>query len=460
MDWRKTVYDERNYLIDNAIKTEELVDEISENDVAEIKNYIRDLDRQIDCLQKLKYNAGAILDYYAYKKQNYSADEIKTFIKEDKEYLKTADSIKKFYKDNDDNMFGYPSNNLTDSYLVQYLKYSESSLGLMNNCGDPFENGNYKLDNKKTENKIVNVFAKKFGWGDKCWGYVTSGGTEGNYWGLNQGLTQFPDAYVVYSSDAHYSVDKYVNGICKLQGKSIVVDADDDGRMNVDKFLQAVEKNKDEMRKNGVVIALTFGTTFTGAIDPVGQLIDILKQNGIKFYCHLDAANFGGMTMEESFVHNIAENVNSISVSLHKFIGTNIVNGVLLARDLNRNNPIDYIGQNDTTILGSRTFPPFSTYQKVVETAKRNSEEECFKNALYFEKLLRQNGIKYFRNDKSNIFVFDDLSEEICKKYQLARHIDKKHNKAFTHVIIMPAKTKEVIENLITDIKNMKNVKD
>ena len=52
MDWRKTVYDERNYLIDNAIKTEELVDEISENDVAEIKNYIRDLDRQIDCLQK------------------------------------------------------------------------------------------------------------------------------------------------------------------------------------------------------------------------------------------------------------------------------------------------------------------------------------------------------------------------------------------------------------------------
>lgn len=161
MDWRKTVNDEKNYLIDDVEKAEALVNEISENDVAEIKIYINDLEKQIDCLQKLKYNAGAVLDYYAYKKRNYSVDEIKSFIKEDREYLKTADSIKKFYYDNDGNMFGYPSNDSTDSYLVQYLKYAESSLGLMNNCGDPFENGNYKLDNKRIENKIVNVLDRK-----------------------------------------------------------------------------------------------------------------------------------------------------------------------------------------------------------------------------------------------------------------------------------------------------------
>lgn len=454
MDWRKIVNGEKNHLIDDVEKTEEVLYGISEDDVAEMEKFISDLDKQIDDAQRLKYNVGAVLDYYAYRKRNRSAEEIRGFIKEDAEYLKTAESIKKFYNDNDENMFGYPSNHLADSYLVQYLKYSESSLGLMNNCGDPFENGNYKLDNKGIENRIIKVFAKKFGWDDNCWGYVTSGGTEGNYWGINQGLKRFPYAYAAYSSDAHYSVDKYVNGICKLKDRAIVVDSDDDGRMSVCKFLKVVEDKKEEMRKNGVVLILTFGTTFTGAIDPVEKLTGILKENGIKFYCHLDAANFGGMTMEDGFVRKITENVDSVSVSLHKFIGTNIVNGVLLAKNLNRDNLIDYIGQNDTTVLGSRTFPSFSTYQKVVETAKRNTEEDCFKNVLYFEKLLKENNIKYFKNERSNIFVFDDLGDEICQKYQLAKHVDKKNDKVFTHVIIMSAKSKDTIDNLINDIKN------
>ena len=447
----KNSLDNLDYLINDPEKVIKIINEIKSENIVILKKYIVQLEKKIKYLEKFKFNLGTILDYYSWKLQGYTNDKILNFIKNDSIYLNIVNKKIKAYNENRNLMFGYPSNILDDNYFIKYLKYLESYMGLMNNCGDPNEHGNYKLDNKRIEQLIIKVFASKLGLGKEYWGYVTSGGTEGNFWGLNQGLKILPNAYIIYSNETHYSVEKYVNEIRDVGHKAICVDTDSDGRINLKTFQTIVESNP-SLKSEGVVIILNYGTTFKGAIDPVDKIIKILKRNDIKYYCHLDAANFGGINMEDNCLSSFLKYVDSVSVSLHKFVGTNAVNGIVLSKKKRYNKHIDYIGQNDTTFLGSRSFPPFSTYQKVIDVVDRYKSGEIYNNVSYFKKILCKYNIDYKLNKKSNIFLFEDLGKKICKKYQLANHIDKHNNKTYTHIVIMPFHEKKELDVLAKDI--------
>ena len=56
---------------------------------------------------------------------------------------------------------------------------------------------------------MINTFADMMHLSrDRAWGYVTSGGTEGNMYGLYMGREIFPDGVMYFSQDTHYSVVK------------------------------------------------------------------------------------------------------------------------------------------------------------------------------------------------------------------------------------------------------------
>lgn len=354
-------------------------------------------------------------------------------------------------------MFGYPANMEDYSYTTSYLRHLESKMYLMNNCGDPYQKGNYDMDSKSTEKKIISLVADNFGiaQGD-YWGYITSGGTESNFWGIREGFNRFPKGKLYFSQETHYSVEKYVfDGENSERYPYEKVRTDRFGRIDTEEFFEVVERD----RKNGIngaIVVLTWGTTCRGAMDEVKIITDGLNQRGIKYYCHLDAAHFGGIAKNQvnaPFVDNLSElNIDSVAVSMHKFMGTARVNGVLLALNRKDRPVIDYIGQEDSTLLGSRDYLPFSTYQRAREMLLRRHKGHYSENILYFENRMKEMNLQYERFETSNTFVISCPSDEICKKYQLASFLDEIGEKR-AHIIIFPFHRKEIIDELIADLK-------
>jgi histidine decarboxylase len=75
---------------------------------------------------------------------------------------------------------GYPSNGLFDySDLYRFLRFP------LNNVGDPFVESTYRVHSRSFERDVLRFFAKLYRASeDNYWGYVTSGRTEGNMYGL------------------------------------------------------------------------------------------------------------------------------------------------------------------------------------------------------------------------------------------------------------------------------------
>ena len=84
---------------------------------------------------------------------------------------------------------GYPGNqNFDYSPLLPFLKYS------LNNIGDPFHDSNYWSNTHGIEREVITRFAALMRLDpDQAWGYVTSGGTEGNLYGLFLAREMFPN---------------------------------------------------------------------------------------------------------------------------------------------------------------------------------------------------------------------------------------------------------------------------
>src|SRR5512139_2735473 len=103
---------------------------------------------------------------------------------------------------------------------------------LLNNVGDPFCDGVGGAHTKALEREVVHTLADLFrAPAEDRWGYVTSGGTEGNEFGLHLARGRFPNAPVFYSSAAHYSVAKIVE---RLRMPAVEVRATARGALDYD----------------------------------------------------------------------------------------------------------------------------------------------------------------------------------------------------------------------------------
>ena len=99
---------------------------------------------------------------------------------------------------------GYPCNQTWDySSLFRFLEFSA------NNVGDPFQGSLFRMNTHEIEREVVAQFGEfARAEPDSCWGYVTTGGTEGNMYGLYLARELFPEGIVYFSEETHYSVAK------------------------------------------------------------------------------------------------------------------------------------------------------------------------------------------------------------------------------------------------------------
>ena len=359
---------------------------------------------------------------------------------------------------------GYPGNN--DIRLEEFYRwYTGNNLESMiiNNAGDPFEEGDHTLSSLDFEREVIRYFAPKYGFdGNDLWGIVTMSGTDGNnhgiYFGVNYLKRKTGKMPVVYVSDeAHYSNYR----LCDLQHLEVrLVKSDSMGRMVPD----SLEKVLDPTRPCLIVYAM--GSTFKGAIDDQKALDDVLaRHEGMAVYRHVDAALFGGylpFTEYKDLVDRRKTGFDSISVSGHKFFGIDSPCGLFITtRDVYDNQStydISYLNASMRMINCSRSgIEPLKFWWLMKTVGDEGWTEQAariFENTRYLKSELKRIGWPYWNNEYSNTVIFRRPSAKVVRKYNLACGEDAAFGGKLSHVVVMQHVTKDSIDRLIADLRN------
>ena len=342
-------------------------------------------------------------------------------------------------------LLGYPVNLDYDySALLPFMQHSG------NNVGDPHHESNFASNSHTFEREVIGTFSDLMKIPrDESWGYVTSGGTEGNLYGLYMGRELFPDGIVYFSEDTHYSVVKILR---LLKARNIMVRSQDNGEVDYDDFYHSARINRDVP----VIFSANIGTTMKGAVDDLDRVRDILDDLAItNRYIHADAA-LSGMILpfvDDPQPFGFDSGVDSMSISGHKMIGAPLPCGVVLTRQSYVSRiarSIEYIGALDTTISGSRSFlgPLMMWYalQRHGLEGFRSIVADCLAMARYAEERFNEAGIPAWTNRNSVTVVFPKPSAKIIRKWQLAPF------REIAHMITMPHVTRELVDELVDDI--------
>ena len=352
-----------------------------------------------------------------------------------------------------DTFLGYPvSKDFDYSELTPFLQYP------INNLGDPFEEGTWKVQTHQMEKEVVAFFARLFRAQPKdYWGYVTNGGSESNLYGLYLAREMYPKAMVYYSESTHYSVRKNIH---LLNIPSIVIRSQENGEIDYEDFENTLRMN----RHKPAIVLTTFGTTMKEAKDDVSRIKGILRNLAVQdHYIHCDAALSGsyGAFMEPRVPFDFKDGADSISISGHKFVGSPIPCGVIITKRGHRDRiakGISYIGSLDTTITGSRNghSPLFLWYalKQLGEEGMKARYLHGLEVAEYCKNQLNEIGVKAWSNPGSLTVVMPRTPDAVKQKWQLATEGE------VSHIICMPNVTKSQIDEFIEDLAKTEELEE
>lgn len=341
---------------------------------------------------------------------------------------------------------GYPCNTHFDySKLYRFLNF------VVNNVGDPFGSTNYQVNTHEIEREALSFFIELLhGKPENIRGYISNGGTEGNLFGLNLGFERFPEGIIYFSARSHYSIKKIVN-LIRAPYREIPVMPN--GEIDYELLCVQLKKNNDKP----AIINLNIGTTMAGAIDKQTTILEALRSSGIKnYYLHGDAA-LSGMVLpfiNTAPIFDFRSEIDSLSISGHKFIGSPLPCGIALARAehiIGSEPNIAYVRIIDSTISGSRNgITPLMMWYAIQTIGRQGfleNAKQCLENTEYAVKYFNQQySIPAWKNEHSITVVFPRPNENMVQKWQLATHED------IAHIVIMPQADKSFLRSVIDDV--------
>src|SRR5712692_6889241 len=175
---------------------------------------------------------------------------------------------------------------------------------------------NHALDGGRAtsamEKEAVAEIAAMFGWQEYL-GHLCGGGTMANLEALWVAGQLYPGKKILASEQAHYT-HKRISGVMQLDFEAVPCDAH--GQMDVSALTRRVER--DDV---GTVVA-TIGTTATGSVDPLPEILALRAQHG--FRLHADAAYGGYFALTENLGEDTARafarigEADSIVIDPHK----------------------------------------------------------------------------------------------------------------------------------------------
>ncbi|MEO3780957.1 histidine decarboxylase [Micromonospora sp. B11E3] len=317
---------------------------------------------------------------------------------------------------------------------------------LWNNIGDPGDEGGV-AHTRVLERAVVAWVADILAMpADDRWGYVTSGGTEGNLSALHAARRRHPTARIYYSTAAHYSIPKAVE---ILGARSVVVGARPDGEMDYADLAAQLRKR----RRWPAIVVATAGTTMAEAVDDSTRIRAVLDEYGVAGHLHVDAALSGiPLALDGQLRLDDAGGIGSIAVSGHKFLGVPTPCGVVLIRDSVRTNGshVSYTDTVDTTITGSRCGLAAALLWHAVALHGREGHRwrvsEARTLAAYAVYQLTAAGWPAWRHGHAFTVVIKTPPEPVRKKWLLATDGDT------SHIICMPGISKGQIDAFVADV--------
>ncbi|AOH57339.1 2,4-diaminobutyrate decarboxylase [Peribacillus muralis] len=200
------------------------------------------------------------------------------------------------------------------------------------------------------EERIIDWLCNQAGLPEQADGVFTSGGTQSNYMGLllardayckriwnvdvqQQGLpADSKKLRILCSEAAHFTVRKSAAQLGLGEQAVITIKTDSKHRLSIDEINHQLKKLKEQDLLPFAIVA-TCGTTDFGSIDPLAELAEIAKLNGI--WLHVDAAYGGAMMLSHDFKASIKgmEAADSITVDFHKLFYQPISCGAFLVSD-------------------------------------------------------------------------------------------------------------------------------
>ncbi len=322
----------------------------------------------------------------------------------------------------------------------------------LNNVGDPFVAGTNKVESREFELEVVQFWAELMrAPADDWWGYVTNGGTEGNLYGLYLARELHPRGITYFSQDTHYSVSKNLHF---LHLPNIMIRSQTNGEIDYDDLYATLQINRDKPP----IIFANIGTTMTEAKDDIAKIQTMMKDLALgQYYIHSDAAMSGAIApfLDPRPPFDFADGADSISISGHKFIGSPIPCGIVLARKRHVNKiarSIAYIGNLDTTVTGSRNgHTPLILWYAMKHMGKEGLKarvQNSLAMAAYAEERLRSIGIAAWRNPNAITVVMPETSVTIREKWQLATA------NGIAHLILTPNLSESLIDAFVRDMAN------
>lgn len=198
------------------------------------------------------------------------------------------------------------------------------------------------------EQKVLSWFLELFDISEGG-GIITSGGSMANLSALavardayhpgdprREGLQGTRSPLVLYTSEeAHHSIDKAVALLGLGLNNLRHIGTDDGCRLRLDLLRDAVAKDRRDGKTPFCVVG-TAGTVTTGAIDPLEELADYCRREGL--WLHVDGAYGAFAVLSERLRHQLLDSGRGDSLTLdpHKLLFTSLEAGCVLFRDKER----------------------------------------------------------------------------------------------------------------------------
>lgn len=353
-------------------------------------------------------------------------------------------ALKAHFEERSAHYIGFPNSRLLSfAALADFLKFN------INNIGDPFH-PNDGINTCDFEQEVIGFWSTALHLDPAVgWGYITNGSTEGIMYGIAQGRDRHDDAVLIFSEQSHYCLYKIAH-LLRLPHR--VIPSHPDGSLN----LEALTTTLVELGGRPVILNLTVGTTFHGAIESPQQVLELLEQRHCRnFHLHVDAALYGPM---HCWIHgaplfDFRLPIHTLSFSGHKFLGAPIPCGLVLSH----RDPIqpfagsaEYVGSVDTTVSSSRdglcALALWLVIQQLGPLGLAELAAESLQRAEELVHRLQEAGIAATRHPHGCIVVFPRPDQAIARRWQLATCGDS------AHIVTVPGVTQEMINTFITEL--------
>jgi histidine decarboxylase len=348
---------------------------------------------------------------------------------------------------------GYPMNFHRIDELAE-LRVINTRNFISNNCGDPFQSGErgWASNTFDTEAGLLKQLMAPWGGSEEnCWGYLTTGGTEGVTKGISAGLHRLgltkKRVMLVHCSQAHYSISKAAHMLMGEtsgnKGLIATIPPNVKGEMRVDK-LREVVASASALGVDAFLCVCTIGTTFMGANDDVAAARGVFADYGYvgdKLYMHLDAALNGGWWNldPETPKYKLGVHFDSLSISGHKWYGGFIGGSVYILKGdglAEGSSQIKYVKMIDKMISGSRPGDTAVLWQaRLYQFDWVEEFARCKTNCKFLVQKLAELGVS--TSFQSLNVVMPKPSEDLTRKYQLMPYDDN------CQCIVLPHVTQE-----------------